>query len=289
MLITGALGFVGSHVAHKLTSKGYRVVGLIREGADSAIPLEWGCVAWTTLGELTAFLDSKSLFAIVHLATNYGRGGNLCDVLESNVQMPLRLLDQCVRSNCAIFLSADTFFGKRQFNCPHMKTYIYSKNDFSNWAKLFCEVHPPIKVCNLRLEHVYGGGDGPQKFIPDIISRLRKNQPVIQLTKGDQLRDFLYVEDAADAFATILERYDQLPLGFVEYEVGTGSTTSIREIAEALHRLIGSQSKFDFGALPHRSNEIMVSKALPELLATYGWRASTPLFEGLSRTLNALL
>ena len=288
VLVTGARGFVGSHVAQKLSSRGFKVVGLIREVSCANETILSGCVAWATLDDLTAFLDRKTLFAVVHLATNYGSSGDLCDVLESNVQMPLKLLDHCIRSSCNIFVSADTFFGKKQFNYSHMAPYIYSKNDFANWAKIFCEIHPKIKISNLRLEHVYGVGDGPQKFIPDLISRLSINQPVIQLTKGDQLRDFLYVEDAAEAFATILEKHEQLPLGFTEYEVGTGTAISIREVTETLRNLIGSESKLAFGALSHRNNEIMISKALPGMLATFGWRASYSLLKGLKRTLCML-
>lgn len=286
VVVTGARGFVGSRVVQKLTRQGYCVAGVLREGCKSDVSTGKGCAAWTTMSGLPSFLENKSLFAVVHLATDYGRGGRLCDVLESNVQLPLKLLTLCAASNCVMFMCTDTFFGKPEFNYPYMRPYIYSKRDFVHWAKLFCDQHPLMRVSNLRLEHVYGDGDGPHKFVPDLITKLQNNQPVIPMTLGDQLRDFVYVDDVADAYATLLAQGDGLPVGFTEYEVGTGTTTSIREFSELASRITGSRSQMHFGELAHRPNEIMASKAFTSSLKSYGWSATTTVFEGLTRSLG---
>lgn len=278
---------MGARVAQTLTLQGYSVAGLTREGQDSDDCSDKCCAAWTTLNGLSAFFENKSLFAVVHLATDYGRDGCLSGILESNVQLPLKLLDFCAATNCTLFLSTDTFFGKPEFNYSHMRPYIYSKQNFSNWAKLFCETHPLMRVSNLRLEQVYGEGDGPHKFVTDLISKLQKNQLVIPMTPGDQLRDFVYVDDVADAYGVLLAQGEGLPVGFTEYEVGTGTATSIREFSELACRMIGSRSQLNFGALTHRPNEIMASKACTAPLKSYGWNPATTIVEGLTRSLGS--
>ena len=289
VLVTGVMGFVGSRIAANLTRHGYHVACLVRDGRDTTSSPGSRCAAWTTLSRLPAFLESKALFAVVHLATDYGRDGRLCEVLESNVQLPLRLLTLCLASNCTMFLSTDTFFGKTGFDYPHMKPYIYSKKDFTHWARLFCDAHPMMRVSNLRLEHVYGEGDDSRKFVPDLITRLQKNQEIIPMTPGDQLRDFVYIEDVANAYATLLAQADRLPFGFIEYEVGTGLATSIKEFSIMASRIIESRSQLSFGALPQRPNEIMMSFASTEPLKSYGWCASTSIGDGLSKTIAGKL
>ena len=286
VLVTGVKGFVGTKVAQKLIKNGYQVVGMMREGFKNDDSINTFCTNWATLSELSDFFQNKQLFAVIHIATNYGIKGSLIDVLESNVDLPLRLLELCASLSCKIFLTTDTFFGKPEFDYSHMKAYIYSKKDFVHWASLFCEKYSLMRISNLRLEHVYGYGDKLNKFVPDMIQKLQRNQLVIPMSKGEQLRDFIHVDDVANAYLTLLFQGDHLPPGLTEYEVGTGISTSIKDFVELLHKSIGSQSIFNFGDLPYRHNEIMASKAITDKLTQYGWTASTSVFKGLSSTLE---
>ncbi|EDM2890084.1 CDP-abequose synthase, partial [Salmonella enterica subsp. enterica serovar Typhimurium] len=61
-----------------------------------------------------------------------------------------------------------------------------------------------ISFVNMRLEHVYGPGDGENKFIPYIIDCLNKKQSCVKCTTGEQIRDFIFVDDVVNAYLTIL-------------------------------------------------------------------------------------
>jgi len=282
VLITGPRGFIGGHVARKFKDMGYMVVGLLRDGAKQVV-IEGDsiCDAWVELSLVSEFLTEKNLVATVH-----GLDGSLLNVFESNVRMPLRLLDICASFGCSLFLSTDTFFSKAEYDYPHMVPYIYSKRNFASWAKIYCAHNSKMRIINLRLEHVYGPGDKLQKFIPSLIDQLKKNKSFIELTKGEQMRDFIYVDDVAELFTSIIAKSEIISPGFTEHWVGTGEPESIKNLVLMLHKITKSKSEINFGALPYRNGEIMESKGRPIEMLIYGWRPLVSLSEGLISTVG---
>ena len=287
VLVTGARGFVGRHVVRSLRNNGYRVAGLLRQTIAGSGMAADECDVWLKPSDLSSVIAQRPWHAIVHLATSYGYDGRLADVVESNLLLPVRLFDLCRTSGCELFISADTFFGKQQFNYPHLRAYIQSKRELLTWAELVTTEQPEFRFVNLRLEHVFGEGDGPRKFVPDLLARLQQNQADIALTPGDQVRDFIYVADVAQAFTCVLQQRDLLSVGVTEFEVGTGTATTLREFVETARTIASSQSRLNFGALPYRHDEIMFSVAETQGLKKLGWQAITPLVNGLKLTATA--
>jgi nucleoside-diphosphate-sugar epimerase len=147
----------------------------------------------------------------------------------------------------------------------------------------------PTRVLNLKVQHFYGPGDDPTKFVSGLIARCLANVPEIPLTDGGQQRDFIYVTDVVSAMLELLN----LPAGggprggFATYEIGSGSPVRVRELAELVHRLTGSRSRLNFGALAYRPGEPMLTCADTSALQALGWRPRVPLPEGLTRTIEA--
>ncbi len=74
----------------------------------------------------------------------------------------------------------------------------------------------------MKIFHMYGPGDSPNKFIPWLIAQLKNNVPKIDLTAGEQTRDFIYIDDVCTAFKTVCDKMDDIPERFASFEVGTG-------------------------------------------------------------------
>jgi nucleoside-diphosphate-sugar epimerase len=143
-------------------------------------------------------------------------------------------------------------------------------------------------VCvNIALEHFYGASDNSTKFVSYIVQQLLASIDTIDLTKGEQKRDFIYIDDVISAFLLILNESKQSVSGYFEYEIGTGICISIRDFVELAKKLIGNtHTKLNFGAIPYRNNEVMETHVNTSKLRALGWKPDNLLIDGLSKMIK---
>ncbi len=194
--------------------------------------------------------------AVVHVATNYGKNDQPHVLVRDNMLFPLDLLERAITAKVPIFVNTNTCF---TIDYKYLRPYTLSKKQFVHWGKVLCD-GTETKFVNLVLQHPYGPGDRPAKFVPAMIRECLSAKEEIWLTPGEQKKDFVYVADVAEAYRLILDKATELPAGYSEFEVGSGKAVSIRQFVEAIHRLTKSQAKLKFGALDYRDGEIMFSQ-----------------------------
>ena len=282
ILVTGATGFLGSHLVTALLKQGHQVIVLKRSFSDTRRLKEvLSSVAVYDLDRSPLsdpFRDHGKLDAVLHTATCYGRGGeSSSELCEANLAFPLRLLEAACSHGTARFINTDTSL-ERGINA-----YALSKKQFSEWGKLAAD-GGRIRFVNVVLEHFYGPGDDESKFVTHVIKSCRRGVPELRLTKGEQERDFIYIDDVVSAYLLLMEEGEGAQPACAEYPLGSGRTVSIRALVEMISRLTGSKTRLDFGALPYRQNEAMRSVADVSALTRLGWKAATDLAAGLART-----
>lgn len=284
VLITGGSGFLGSAVTALFLEQGFDVILLVRKSSS--------------LHRLESFKDNKKLnilfsedgidrcFSrpidyIIHLATCFGRNkDSVADVVFANLYLPILLLEKAISTGCRGFYNADTFFDRKLGLAPREKSYIYTKKTFLEIAKdlLF---KTDLKFINMKIEQLYGPSDNENKFVPSIIRQLVSGQPDIDLTKGEQKRDFIFVQDAAKAFLYAVLRFENLDR-WEDFGIGTGKSISIKKAVLFLKKLTGSNANLRWGKIPLRKNEIMDSKAATKNNKKFGWKAETSWQKGLN-------
>lgn len=284
ILLTGATGFLGSHLAHTLVAHGHRVLILKRPSSD--VKRIASILPYLTVYDIDGtdlslpFIKHGKVDAVIHTATCNGKNGEtVAEIFEANTAFPLRLLE------AAVFYKSDVFINSGTVLYKYLNAYALSKNQFLEWGKQFSHEK---KICfvNIRLEHMYGPGDDVSKLPTRIIKDCMANVPEINLTPGEQMRDFVYIEDVISGYEILLERAVSQAESFQEYSLGSGKAVSIREFIETIHRLSNSKTRLNFGALPYRENEIMNSEANTEKLENMGWRCRTSLLEGIEKTVR---
>ena len=136
----------------------------------------------------------------------------------------------------------------------------------------------------MQLEHFYGPEAPETNFITAMIKHLKQNEPTIDLTAGEQLRDFIYINDVVAAYQTVLKK---LPLldAYSEFQVSTKQLISIKGLLQTLKELTGSTSKLNFGAIPYRENELMHSETDNSALVKLGWQPKFSIKQGLQKTI----
>ena len=291
ILITGVTGFLGSHLAKFLIENGHSVIGLKRKSSStSKIDLISDRLELFDIEEGLEFLSSE-IDAVIHTATCYGnKGAAASEILSANVIFPLFLMEKAKARNISIFINASTFFCKADDDYGYLNNYIKSKKIFHDFGKSFGDFNG-MKFINVSLEHMYGPGDADSKFITDVTKRFIGHQEVLDFTPGNQIRDFIHVDDVVFAFDRILNYAKSNFEGkYEEFEVGTGMATSIKDFVSMIHALSNSKTVMNFGALPYRSSEIMYSRANTEnLIVKTGWSSRVSMAEGIHSILSDLM
>ena len=282
ILLTGATGFLGSHLLESFINTGYEVVILKRSISDT----------WRInhlLNRVTAYdidiqdieraFSNKKIDVVVHTACSYGRNGeSVYKVVKSNLIFGLQVLDACIKHEVGIFCNTDTLLNKE------VNDYALSKNQFVEWLK---RKSSQVQVINMKLEHMYGPKDDSTKFVSWLLEQMKVKVKKVSLTSGEQLRDFIYIEDVVSAYMTVLSKADELP-EYCDFEVGTGESIPVKQFILALkkeyEKKFGlSQAQLDFGALPHRAGEEMIFRVNNSALKKLGWRPKYTLEEGLNK------
>ncbi len=140
-----------------------------------------------------------------------------------------------------------------------------------------------LEVVSLRPFTMYGPMEPPGRLVPSVVRHALAGRP-IDLTPGDQVRDFVYVADVADAF--IAASTTDAAVGGT-FNVCSGSAVTVRDVVQRILRSTGSTAPARFGALSYRPSERRVlSGDTSRAERILGWRARVSLDEGLARTID---
>lgn len=291
ILLTGSTGFLGSRLLGKLLSVGEEVVAVKRSFSDTARIAALLDHPKLHLVDLD-LVDPASLFTdyaidtIVHTATQYGRQGTpIYSILEANLILPLRLAELGIKNGVRCFINTDSYFNKNNSSYSNLLDYSLSKKSLLTWLQ---KLSSQLKIINVVLEHIYGPHDSESKFVESLIRQIGvRRVDRVALTHGHQKRDFVFLDDVVDAYVTLIEHGRTHDFRFKDFEVGTGSSTQIRDFAIAVKTLSGSNTELGFGDIDYRSDEIMNSAADISQLKELGWRPSTSIEDGVASILAA--
>lgn len=287
ILLTGATGFLGSHVLEGLIEKGFRVVILKRSFSDTwriCHLLDKVKVYDIDITPIEKPFTENGIDVIFHAATNYGKeNDHVCDIVTSNLMFPLSLLDLAVLYKVSAFVNIDTFYNS---NYSHVTSYALSKEQLKEWLPLYSN---KVQIINLKVQHLVGPKDSASKFVMWLIAQLFEGTRVLKLTSGEQKRDFIFVTDVVRAGILILNSRKALN-NYSELEAGTGELTSIREFViktrQAVAKVTGNEpgAFLDFGALQYRIGEFMDIEENIEGLTKLGWMPEVSLDEAIMKT-----
>lgn len=291
ILLTGPSGFLGSALTRFWAVRGHEISLLARPSSCldrlADLPTTVKVMRASKPDEITTAVREAMPDAIVHTACSYGRRGeSALDVMDANMRLGIALLqgvldlDSLKDEPFTLFMNTGTVLE------PGVSLYALSKTQFSAWgAALAASAPQRLKFIDIRLQQMYGLGDDGSKFITHVIEACRQNAPRLALTKGEQLRDFIHIDDVVQAYDSILEKRDQFAASDA-IDVGSGNAISMRSFVEMAKQLAGAETVLDFGAVQYRANEAMLCVADTTRLRSLGWNPTVPLADGLRQLIN---
>ena len=289
VMVTGATGFVGRHCLPHLAAAGLEVHAVSsRSSPAGGTNVYWHQTDLLDVERANDLMRQVQPTHLLHLAWHSVPGefwtstSNL-DWVRASLTLLRAFADHggqrlVVAGSCAEYdwsygfcsenvtpLSPETLYGI----CKHslwmmMREFARQKTLSVAWGRIF---------------HMYGPWEHPDRLVASVIRAFLRGQPAL-CSHGNQIRDFLYVEDVAEAFVTLLVSNC---VGAVN--VASGIPVALRDVVHEIGERTGPGHSAQFGALPVPANEPRLLVANVSRLADeVGWHPKYPLGAGLDRT-----
>lgn len=257
VLVTGATGLLGSHLVRLLLDLGAEVIAVIRDLVPPSLLISSGMVDRLTVvhGSVTdqsllhRALVEYEVHTVLHLAAQTLVTHALANPVETfdvNIGGTYRLLEACrLYGKCEeiVVASSDKAYGPQTVlpyveDLPMQGTYPYdvSKSCADLIARCFAHTYD-LPVAVTRLANLYGPGDlNFSRLIPGTIRSLLLGEPILIRSDGTLQREYLYVENGAQAYVRLAEEIKRQGLCGQAFNFGQGGPLSVLEVVEAVKR-----------------------------------------------------
>lgn len=269
IFVTGGTGFIGSHFLNLALAEGHEPVALRRPESRPAIPINDG-VRWVTgnLGQIPkdALKDCEALVHLAAVGVQQPATASWEECLRHNVVEFHALMHKAIASGIQTFVVCGSCseygaVGERHERIPvdaalePVGAYAASKAAASMLA-LGLAGEKKLRLSVLRPFHVFGEGEAPQRLWP-ALREAALNGADFEMTTGEQVRDFVPVEEVARAFLQQTTNSPPSPGRPVVANIGSGEPLTIRSFAQNWWRHWGATGKLLPGNIPYRPNEVM--------------------------------
>lgn len=289
VLITGCNGFLGKNLAKAFHAKDYEVMGLDLQIKNAPEWMQVVAADITKQEELQNAFDDLATQPeiIIHTAgllIGQADDETLMKVNVKGTQNLLSLLPRKIQH--FIFLSSSMVYGSKIHpGEAFVEDHGFQPDNMYGRSKAYAEeaVIKGTKNTNcittiFRPSVLYGDGASSKMLISGLVHALAEGEP-FPSTAGEQLRDFLYIDDAVNA---IVQAANQR-IGGV-FNLSYGQSVSLREVLDSMAQISGKPELIQKGKLPYRDNEVFhYALSSDKFQKVSGWKPQTNLQQGLQK------
>ena len=279
-IVNGSLGTIGIALVDRLLKQGIeKVYAVVFPGDPRIAKIPEGAIVvpcdMREIGKLTEFIPDADAFFHLAWAGTIGEGRDDMLLQTQNIKCAIEAAQTAGKLGCQIFIGVGSqaehgrIEGKVTATTPCFPTngYGMAKLCAGQMTKVICQ-QLGIRHEWARVLSVFGVNDGPLSVMNIILSKLTSGEKPA-LTLGEQMWDYIYADDAADALICIAKNGKNGKI----YPIGSGRVRPLREYFEILRDMIDPALPLGIGELPYAPNQVMHLEAdITELTADTGFR-----------------
>lgn len=296
VVITGATGMIGIHLIQIFIQHDIYVYAIVHKGSPKIKNIPKHSLVkiiecdLDKIGTLTLKIKEQC-DAFYHLAWagTFGESRNDLASQIDNIKFSLETVKVANQLGCKIYIGAGSQaeYGRvmvplnENVPCFPENGYGIAKFCVGKMTNLECQKYG-IRHNWVRILSVYGPLDGEKTLISTVINKLLKGE-VVNVSKGEQIWDYLYCEDCAQALYLIGEKGKPN----TTYCLGSGNAKPLKEYIEIIKEIVNPCGIINYGAVPYSEKQVMYLVAdIMNLQKDVGFEPKTNFREGIRKTLN---
>jgi len=286
--VTGASGFIGTHLCKRLKDIGAEVHGVSRaKRLNGSKDIKWwksNLLQETEVYDLMKLIKPDIVYHLSGCVTGSRNPEMVLPTFHSNLVSTVNLLTALKDVGCEriVLVGSMEEPAPHQTNLSSISPYAASKLASSLYGRMFHALyHLPIVILHVFM--VYGPGQlDVQKLVPYVILSLLKNRAP-KLTYGSRPVDWIYIDDVIDGLVASAQATE---ISGNTVDIGSGILTTVQRVVEELAELIKTNIEPEFGALDDRLYEAVRAADVKTSFDLLGWKSKVDLKDGLGHTVR---
>lgn len=291
-LVTGATGFVGSHVVRHLIATGWKVHVIIRAGSKltmlhkllDSVSIHTHDSTTESMFDILKNTKPDVVFHLASFASRSHEPKDITPMLQSNIAFGTQLVEAMIANQVYSLINTGTYsqhYENKLYNPACL--YAATKQAYKDILKFYTET-TPLKVITLELFDNYGPDD-PRPKIMTLLQKAAKEKKPLAMTPGEQWIDLVYIDDIADAFELSAERLLSEKAEKDEiYSVSSQKPIRLKDLVKVFENVTGCDLQIEWGGRPYRPREEMVPWNKGRILPN--WRVKIALEDGIKKLMT---
>ena len=295
-IITGATGAIGVALIKKLIKEKQEVLVIVRKDSQREKNIPTSPLVkriYASLKELKEVVAENEYDTFYHLAWDgtVGIDRNNLQKQCDNVKYAVDAVDLAARFGCKTFIGVGSQAEYGRVNDSLSPETVTNPENGYGVAKLFAREMTALQAEKCGLRHIwvrvlsiYGPYDGMQSLVMSTIEKARRGE-TISCTKGEQIWDYLYSDDAAEALYRLGVSSNAQGI----YVLGSGTKRLLADYIKDIRDAINPSVKIDFGVVPYQPNQVMFLQAnIKKLQEDINWMPKIGFPEGIKKLLETI-